>query len=575
MRSSSKSNVVRLFSKIKFPWLLFVSGIGLTLFGVSFSLVLPLEVRTFVDNFKTGLSASRLVLIVGLLVGSTLFSVGSNFLLGVAGQQIVRDLRAEVSAHVIHLPIPFFDKTRSGEIASHISSDTQKINDLISNNISFFVSGTIMTIGSVVILFMLSKILTLIIGLTITIMAISLIPIAQKESVLQHATQNELGKYSADLQQGVSEIHLIKTSNAEDHVSDGLVSRIKTLYRANLGITKLSAIIDPIEYTLLMGTFFIVFVSGGSLVAKNIISVGSLTSFLLYVFQIMTPISSMSHTFAEFKSADGAAQTLIDLFDEPVEKDNPSQTRLAKGTNAKVTFTGVNFAYAGSDKKIINDLSLSFDPGKITALVGPSGGGKSTILGLVERFYMTDSGTIRYGQEDIKTLSLKDWRRNISYVSQETSILFGTVRDNLTFGLLSQPTDAQLMQALDAASASDFVKQLPQGLDTPLSEQGQNLSGGQIQRLMIARAFLRPASIIIFDEATANLDSASESTIETSIDRLRQDKTVIVVAHRLATVKNADRIFFIEKGHVTGTGTHQELIQTHALYKQYVEEQLL
>ncbi|MFC6260677.1 ABC transporter ATP-binding protein [Levilactobacillus fujinensis] len=573
-QAKRRSNVMTLFDQIDFPKFLFFGGILLTICGVAFSLILPLEVRTFVDSFKTHFSAHSVILIVAMLIGSTVFDMGGGYVLGVAGQRIVSQLRSNVSAHIVTLPIPFFDSHRSAEVASHVSSDTEKINDLISGNVSTLVSGLLLTVGSVIILFTISPLLTAIIIGALGLMGAVIAPISKKQVSLYHKTQNQLGKYNADLQQSIAEIRLIKTSDAEPAMIKILTQRIHQLYRTNLRITLLNALIDPIEFTILMGTIFFVFIAGGAMVSRGAITIGTLTSFLIYVFQILTPIANVGTTLTEFRAANGAAQTLTELLDESGEATTTLSADVP-ATSSAITFDHVNFSYQTGNDPTINDLSLTIAPRKTTAFVGPSGGGKSTILSLIERFYHLDSGTITYAGRNVQDIPLPQWRASISYVSQETSMLFGTIRDNLVFGLTSTPDDDTINQALASAAALDFVNDLPAGLDTELAEQAQNLSGGQIQRLMIARAFLRPAPIIILDEATASLDSASEQSIEDAIERLQQTKTIIIVAHRLATVKNADTIFFIEKGAVTGSGTHQSLIATHPLYRQYVEEQLV
>ncbi|WP_158727557.1 ABC transporter ATP-binding protein [Levilactobacillus enshiensis] len=573
-QAKRRSNVMTLFDQIDFPKFLFFGGILLSLGGVAFSLILPLEVRTFVDSFKTHFSARSIILIVIMLIGSTILGMVGDYTLGVAGERIVSQLRRNISAHIVTLPVPFFDTHRSAEVASHVSSDTEKINELISGNVNTLVSGLLLTIGSLIILFTISPVLTTIIIVALTVMAVVVALISKKQVGLYHKTQNQLGKYNADLQQSIAEIRLIKTSDAEPAMIKILTERINRLYRTNLRITFLNALIDPIELTILMGTIFFVFIAGGSMVSRGSITIGTLTSFLIYVFQILTPVANVGNNLTKFRAANGAAQTLTELLNEPGEATTTLSDDVPT-TSSAITFDHVNFSYQTNDGPTINDLSLTIAPQKTTAFVGPSGGGKSTILSLIERFYHLDSGTITYAGRNVQDIPLPQWRASISYVSQQASMLFGTIRDNLVFGLTATPDDETINQALSAAAALDFVNDLPAGLDTELAEQAQNLSGGQIQRLMIARAFLRPAPIIILDEATASLDSASEQSIETAIERLRQTKTIIIVAHRLATVKNADTIFFIEKGAVTGSGTHQSLIATHPLYRAYVKEQLV
>lgn len=569
--------LLKLVSRINFPYIRFVLSMFFIILGVIFSLILPFEVRSFIDNIKDEVMMYKIILILLLIIGNTVFNVLGTYLLGLVGQNAVLQIREQLTEKVLKYPMEYFGQNRSGEVASHITNDTQKINNLVSLELGIFVSGAFLTIGSIICLFIMNFMLTFIVLLGILILLLVLFPISRAEMKLQRSIQKDVGKYNADIQQSISQIKLIKISNAEKPMIHSLKDRITALYKENVGIASLNSILDPIAMTVIFTIIFVVFIIGGALVSKGLITVGILTSFLIYVFQILNPVSNLAFTVAQIKSASGASVEINKMLDYPVEhlgssNDNSLNHNLV---SKLLLFKNVSFTYPKNDESSINNLNIKFEPNQITALVGPSGSGKSTTLGLIERFYDPTKGHIYYGNKDIKSLGLSNWRSQVSYVSQEQSILFGTIRENLTFGLTKKPTDTEIWDALSNAAAKDFVNELPDKLETNLSENGHNLSGGQIQRIMIARAFLRPAPIIIFDEATASLDSGSEQLVEKAIDKLKGNRTVIIVAHRLATVKNADDIYFIQDGMATGNGTHQELIKKHPLYRQYVQEQLL
>jgi ATP-binding cassette subfamily B protein AbcA/BmrA len=301
-------------------------------------------------------------------------------------------------------------------------------------------------------------------------------------------------------------------------------------------------------------------------------STGSLVAFLLYLFQIIFPITSFAMFFTQLQKAKGATERIIDILDLKLEEgQNGIEMDI---TNKPIYVRNVSFAYS-KDEPVIENVSFEAQPGEMIAFAGPSGGGKTTMFALIERFYEPTAGEILIGDTPITDLSLATWRSQIGYVSQESAMMAGTIRENLCYGLdMEHISDERLWEVAKMAYADEFIQSFSDGLNTEVGERGVKLSGGQRQRIAIARAFLRNPKILMMDEATASLDSQSEGVVQQALTRLMEGRTTFVIAHRLSTIVDADKIVFIEKGRVTGIGTHQELVRTHDLYREFAEQQL-
>jgi len=300
---------------------------------------------------------------------------------------------------------------------------------------------------------------------------------------------------------------------------------------------------------------------------------------LIYLFQIITPFTMMASFFTAFQKAMGATERIHELLNTPQEQPSGNEGRAASERQAKpdfsqpLVFDGVSFSY-DADKRILSDIRLTIRPGQTVAFVGPSGAGKTTIFSLIERFYAPTEGRIRLGETDIADLSLPLWRQAIGYVSQDSPLMSGTIRDNICYGIDRRIDDRELKQAAELANAAEFIARLPAGYDTEVGERGVRLSGGQRQRIAIARALLRNPQLLLLDEATSSLDSESEALVQQALQNLKKDRTTLVIAHRLSTVFEADQIIVLERGRITGQGTHEELLNTHPLYQKLVNQQM-
>ena len=297
---------------------------------------------------------------------------------------------------------------------------------------------------------------------------------------------------------------------------------------------------------------------------------GALVSFLMYLFQIMSPVIIISQFFNELSKTSGSTERLQQILNE--KEEFLPEKKEVDIANKALKFENVNFSYENG-KQILHNINLEADPNSVIAFAGPSGGGKSTIFALIERFYQPTSGKILIGKENIADIDLTHWRKQIGLVGQDSAVMPGTIRENLVYGLDQKVTDKELWHVLKLAYADGFVKEMEEGLDTQIGERGIKLSGGQRQRIAIARVFLRNPKILMLDEATASLDSESEAMVQKALNELMKNRTTLVIAHRLSTIVDANEIYFIDHGTVDGVGTHEELIKSTPKYAQYVKNQ--
>lgn len=329
--------------------------------------------------------------------------------------------------------------------------------------------------------------------------------------------------------------------------------------------------ISPLMSFVLMMLLVIVIGYGGMQVSSGVLTAGELVAFILYLIQIVIPVTQLSTFFTQLQKANGATERMMQTLNEQ-EEDFHAGLEVANA-QLPVKIENLSFGYK-PDEPILQGVSFQMEPGTVTAVVGPSGGGKTTLFQVLERYYLPQQGRIMLGSEPIDSFSLRSWRGIIGYVSQESPMIAGTIRDNLCYGIEREVSLEELEQAAKMAYADGFISELPEGFDTDVGERGVKLSGGQRQRIAIARALLRDPKILMLDEATSSLDSRSEIVVQQALDNLMAGRTTIVIAHRLSTVVGADQIIFIEKGKVTGRGTHEQLLQHHEMYREFATQQL-
>lgn len=568
----SKQNFLKLIklSKPKYNYLFF--GIIMLIVTSSIQVFIPTIVAKLINDFTTGINFKLVSLIFALFICSAFFSITGSIILGVFGEDIIKKLRRILLKKILSYKILYFDDIKSGELTSHISNDTTQLKQVLSENIPQSIASIITICGTLFMMIRTDWHMTLVIIVSIPALFILLVPIMTIGTKIGNTRQESLAKFNGLVNEMISEIRLIKMSNAEKHVFEKLNIKIKELYYIGKKEALFDAIIQPLLMMVFMCTIFGILTYGLHLISTGEIRIGVLFSFLMYLFNLIGSLPTLSSFASEIAKVNGATNRIYELILKEGENFNiGSNFNLqAKVLNVKY----LSFSYSNNIEALtLENISLIAKPNQITALVGPSGGGKSTIFGILERFYEPTNGSIYFGNQNISNINLKNYRRQIGFVSQEAGVISGTIRENLIFGLERIITEKELWSVLKLSYADQFVERLPLQLDTEIGEQGIKLSGGERQRLAIARAFLRNPKLLILDEVTANLDSESEAKVQESLTNLMSGRTTLIIAHRLSTIINSDCIYFIENGQITGYGKHEYLVDTHPLYASYIKEQ--
>ncbi|MEH7343215.1 ABC transporter ATP-binding protein [Bacillus sp. JJ1532] len=553
------------------PKLIFIVAIVLSLIETGAGLIVPLFTKSLVDQLAaSALETSLIILLAAAFIVQTISSGFSFYFMTYIGEAIVASIRKRLWEQILLLPIPFFDKHQSGDTMSRVTQDTNIVKNLITQHLITFLTGLISIIGAIAILLMIDWKMTLIMIISVPLSIGLIMPLGQKMYKISKATQDEMADFSANLGRVLTDIRLVKSYHAENAEKIRGEKGIKHLFQFGLREAKIQAIISPFMTFIMMLVLVILIGYGGVRVASGELSAGSLVAIIIYMFQIVVPFTQMASFFTAFQKAIGATERIQGIL--ALEKEPSEQNLIVKDPAQDIYFTNLSFSY--NENPIIKNIHLTIPAGKTTAIVGPSGGGKTTLFALLERFYEPNSGEILLGDTNINEFNLLSWRSQISYVSQESPLMSGTIKDNIVYGLERGVSDQELKEAAELAHAAEFINQLPDGYETEVGERGIKLSGGQRQRIAIARAIIRNPKILLLDEATSNLDSTSEHFVQNALKNLMANRTTLVIAHRLSTIIDADQIAVMDAGTITGTGTHIELLQSHPLYRELAEQQL-
>ena len=545
-----------------------ILSVGTTLVG----LFVPLFTKNLINDFSlSSLSTGRIILLVCALVIQAVASGISIYLLNHIGQSVVAGIRDRLWKKLLLLPIPFYDENQTGDTVSRMTNDTAVVKGLITDHLANFLSGTISIIGSIIVLLLLDWKMALLMFIALPLAAVILMTLGRRMHQVSKGMQTETAQFTSVIQQVLSEIRLVKASNAEEVEYQHGKNGITKLFQYGLKEAKIQALISPLIGLVIMVLLVVILGFGGMRVSSGALMAGDLVAFIMYLFQIVMPMGQLASFFTQFQKATGATERIIAIIDMNEEQDDSK--RDVQNMNQPITVERLHYSYNNGDS-VLNDINFSIDAGKVTAIVGPSGSGKTTLFSLLERYYQPQQGTICLGEEPINEFSLYSWRSQIGYVSQESPIVAGTIRDNICYGMDKQVDEDDLIRVAKMAYADQFIAELPNGYDTEVGERGIKLSGGQRQRIAIARAFLRDPKLLMLDEATSSLDSKSEQVVQQALQNLMKGRTTLVIAHRLSTVIDSDQIIFLDKGKITGSGTHEQLVQTHSLYREFAEQQL-
>lgn len=578
IKGEKKSNYklkdfLRLIMSVNPKKSLFAIGLFLSLLTSGASLIVPQLTKGLIDTSKLAQIDKRMLIVLVLaFVAQLAFGAIGSFLLRYVGESAVKTLREKLWSHLLQMPVGYYDDHKSGESSSRLVNDTTVIKDLVATQFPNFTTGAIQLVGSMIILFVMDWKMAAMMFLAVPIMALIMMPIGRIMTRLGRQLQAATADFNAEASEKLSEIRLIKSSNGEEFEKNSGGSFINKIFNLGIKDAKVEAMLQPIITTVMLGLFVGILGYGAVRVQAGTLTSGQLVAFLLYLFNIMMPAASFAMFFSQVQKAMGATERIEQILKTELEHIETGKAVDVAGKTIKAE--NLSFHYV-AHRPILKNVSFEAKPNTVIAFAGPSGGGKSTIFALLERFYQPTGGTVKIGDERIDDLSLTNWRSQIGYVSQDSAVFAGSIRENLQYGLDRTLTEKELWHGLELAYADQFVREFPDQLETELGERGVKLSGGQKQRIAIARAFLRDPKVLMLDEATASLDSQSEEKVQRALDQLMEGRTTLVIAHRLSTIVDADHIYFIEKGEVTGHGTHSELIASHPLYAQYVQEQVV
>ncbi|WP_059279898.1 ABC transporter ATP-binding protein [Staphylococcus epidermidis] len=564
-----------LFKRLSWPYGLIIAAVIITSLGSLSGLLVPLFTGRLVDKFSVSIINWGMIAIFGsiFLVNALLSGIGL-YLLSKIGEKIIYAIRSLLWEHIIQLKMPFFDKNESGQLMSRLTDDTKVINEFISQKLPNLLPSVLTLVGSLVMLFIMDWKLTLLTFITIPVFILIIVPLGRVMQKISTNTQSEIANFSGLLGRVLTEMRLVKVSNTERLELDNAHTNLKKIYRLGLKQAKISAVVQPISGVVMLLTIAIILGFGALEIGTGAITPGTLIAMIFYVIQLSMPLINLSTLVTDYKKAVGASSRIYEIMQEPIEPTEAlSESKDVTIIDGELVFEHVDFKY--DVKKILEDVSFSIPQGEVSAFVGPSGSGKSTIFNLIERMYDIERGDIKYGNQSIFDIPLSKWRTKIGYVMQSNSMMSGTIRDNILYGINRKVDDEELIEYAKLANCHDFIMQFDEGYDTMVGERGLKLSGGQRQRIDIARSFVKNPDILLLDEATANLDSESELKIQEALETLMEGRTTVVIAHRLSTIKKAGQIVFIDKGEVTGKGTHHELMASHDKYRHFVTSQKL
>lgn len=539
-----------------------------TIMAAAGNLYIPWIIKDMIDEVLADKNGTMLnwiaASIIAIFVVRGLFWYGQNYLMSYVGQSVIIDIRAAVFKKLQRLSVSFYDKNKTGTIMSYVTNDVNALQSaMVENTIEMITEGFIL-IGSVVAMIYLDWRLTLFTVCTFPVVLWFMEFFGKKIRKTGGRIQECTADITSVLQESVASARVIKSFVREDYEVDRFDVENRANFRANMKNAQLMATLTPVvELVAAIGVTMIIWY-GGNNVINGTITAGSLVAFLTYAVNISNPIKRLTRVIGNIQKALAAAQRVFMIIDMPEEIAESRDAKQLPEVSGKVEFQNVSFAY--DDKgNVITDLSFSVKPGEVIAIVGPSGAGKSTIANLLPRFYDVNKGDIKIDGHSVREVTLDSLREQVGIVPQETMLFNGSVYNNILYGRLDA-TKKEIEAAAKAANAHDFIMQLTDGYETKLGDRGVNLSGGQRQRIAIARAILKNPRILILDEATSALDTESERVVQEALDRLMVGRTSFVIAHRLSTVKNADKILVLEKGNLVESGTHDELLALDGLY---------
>ena len=577
MQQNSKGVFLRLMGYLRPHFSTLLLALILVLVATAGNLLRPIIIGRAIDTITSGGLFSTIVrfflLYIGLLILATVCNMIQMLMLQKLGQSIIFQLRQEIYSHIHKLSLRFFDITPVGRIVTRVTNDVETLNELFSTILVTMVKNVVLILGYAGVMLFLQWKLALLSFVLLPVVFLLTRLFTRVYRTTHRITRTKVSALNTYLSENLSAMKLIQIFHREPEKRHEFSQRSEDLFRSNFREIVVYGTFQPLIYFISIISLAVVLGFGGRLVLGGTISIGTLYIFTSYVRSFFEPIQSLSDQFGTLQAAMAAGEKIFTLLDEEPAIRNPEHPKpMPKPTLGRIEFDHVWFSYDG-EEWVLRDVSFVIEPGQTAAFVGPTGAGKSSILNLIGRYYDIQKGRITIDGVDIRELDKDEIRRAVGQVQQDVFLFTGDIRSNIRLGN-QDISDQEIEAAAKFVNADGFIRKLEQGYETAVMERGSTLSAGQRQLLSFARTLAFDPSILVMDEATANIDTETEALIQDAMERLMRDRTTIVVAHRLSTIQHADRIMVIHKGKLREQGTHQELLAQNGIYKKLYDLQL-